>query len=271
MNSLRSLIAAILCVLLSPLPAVCAPADSAQRAGEIKALIPAATRNAQTAQAKDALAWNDLLQTGPSGRIRAGLLDGSILSLGSSSELRVVQHDSASQQTVLEMNLGKLRSKVVKITRPDGKFQVKTPNAVIGVIGTDFFVSYEGERTTVICYAGKVTVTALGNAKVNSNSQSANSAPVVPVILNAGQMVVISNDVPPSALHADSTPTAMSSASLTDTDVPMPRPPVVSHTLANLLIVGIPLVVAGVVIGVVSAKGSTTLPCVINPKTKQCG
>ena len=206
MNSLRSLIAGILCVLLSPLPALCAPADASQRAGEIKALIPAATRNAKTAQAKDELAWNDLLQTGPSGRMRAGLLDGSILSLGSGSELHVVQHDAASQQTILEMNLGKLRSKVVKLTRPDGKFQVKTPNAVIGVIGTDFFVSYEAGRTTVICYVGKVTVTALNNATVAGNDQSANSAAPVPVVLSAGQMVIVGSDVLPNALHADATP-----------------------------------------------------------------
>ena len=39
--------------------------------------------------------------------MRAGLTDGSILSVGSNSELRVVQHDAASQQTSLEMNYGK--------------------------------------------------------------------------------------------------------------------------------------------------------------------
>ena len=58
--------------------------------------------------------WNDLLKTEQKGRLRAGLTDGSILSLGSNSELRVVQHDAASQQTSLEMNLGKVRSKVVQ-------------------------------------------------------------------------------------------------------------------------------------------------------------
>jgi hypothetical protein len=45
------------------------------------------------------LNWNDLLQTEHTGRVRAGLKDGSILSVGSDSELRIVQHDSAAQQT----------------------------------------------------------------------------------------------------------------------------------------------------------------------------
>ena len=138
--------------------------QAGQRAGQINALIPAATKNEQATKAKDDLDWNDLLKTAASGRLRAGLDDGSILSVGSNSELRVLQHDAASQQTSLEMNAGRLRSKVVKITQPNGKFEVHTPNAVIGVIGTDFYVEYGGNKTTVICYTGAVTVTPLGGA-----------------------------------------------------------------------------------------------------------
>ena len=66
----------------------------------------------------------------------------------------------------MDMSYGKLRSQVVKITKPDGKYEVRTPNAVIGVIGTDFYVGYENGLTTVICYVGKVPVTAVGTAKV---------------------------------------------------------------------------------------------------------
>jgi hypothetical protein len=89
-----------------------------------------------------------------------------MLSLGSNSSLRVVQHDAASQQTSLEMDAGKLRSKVVKITQPNGKFEVHTPNAVIGVVGTDFFVQYDNNRTTIVCYSGLVKVTPQGGAQV---------------------------------------------------------------------------------------------------------
>ncbi len=192
MNTCKQWIAASLCLLLSPLPAFCQSAAN-DHAGQIKALIPAATRNAKPAKVKDDLEWNDLLQTQKAGRLRAGLKDGSILSLGSNSELRVVQHDAASQQTSLEMDFGKVRSKVVKITQPNGKFEMKTPNAVIGVIGTDFYVGYEANRTTVICYTGQVSVTPLGDAKVmhNSGQASGNS-----IAVSAGQMVVISTEIP---------------------------------------------------------------------------
>jgi hypothetical protein len=174
-----------------------------QSAGQITAIIPAATRNAQPAKNKDGLQWNDLLQTTDTGRLRAGLTDGSILSLGSSSQLRVVQHDAASQQTSLEIGYGKLRSRVVKITQPNGKFEVKTPNAVIGVIGTDFYVAYENDLTTVICYVGQVTVTSQGASKVVRKSEKAQSNQQQ-TTLGPGQMVVIGLKVPPAGFPPES-------------------------------------------------------------------
>src|ERR1700675_2910231 len=147
LTTFRRFVAGMLCLLISPLPGLCAPPAGGQTAGQISALIPSATRNAQPAKVKDDLSWNDLLKTEQKGRLRAGLTDGSILSLGSNSELRVVQHDAASQQTSLEMSFGKVRSKVVKVTQPGGKFEMKTANAVIGVIGTAFFVCYDTSKT----------------------------------------------------------------------------------------------------------------------------
>ena len=131
----KSLLSVLLSLLLAATPAFASPTDS-QTAGEVKALIPAAWRNSQPVKVKDSLEWNDLLQTGDRGRLRAGLTDGSILSLGSNGALKVIKHDAISQQTSMSLSYGQLRSQVVKITQPDGKYEVRTPNAVIGVIGT---------------------------------------------------------------------------------------------------------------------------------------
>jgi ferric-dicitrate binding protein FerR (iron transport regulator) len=215
---LKSLLSTVLSLLLAATPMFAAP-NNDQTAGEVKALIPSASRNAQPVKAKDSLAWNDLLQTGSDGRLRAGLTNGSILSLGSNSELRVVQHDAVAQQTALEMNYGKLRSQVVKVTKPGGKYEVTTPNAVVGVIGTDFYIGYANNQTTVICYVGKVAVTPASGAKVvksdNASNGSANT-----VTLTAGQMVVIGMDVPPGGYQATSTPATVAEASMQDTNVP---------------------------------------------------
>ena len=184
----RSLLSIVLSLLLIALPAWAVPAGD-QPAGEVKALIPDASRNAHPLAVKDTLQWNDLLKTDAKGRLRVGLTDGSILSLGSNSELKVVQHDASAQQTVIEMNYGKLRNQVVKITSPGGKYEVKTPNAVVGVIGTDFYVAYDNNQTTVICYEGKVAVTPVAEANAINKDTTAQAS--IPIVVAAGQMVAI--------------------------------------------------------------------------------
>jgi hypothetical protein len=208
----------VLCSLLTGLPLMAEPQTAGQAAGQITALIPAATKNSKSVKVKEEIDWNDLLQTNDAGRLRAGLKDGSILSLGSNSELRVVQHDAAAQQTSLEMDFGKVRSQVEKITKPDGKFQIKTPNAVIGVIGTDFYVGFESNKTTVICYKGQVSVTPLGNAAATNNTGQSTGGSIA-VSVGAGQMVVISSEIPPAGFQTSNTPPDTLQASISSTDI----------------------------------------------------
>jgi FecR protein len=255
----KRFIAAVLCFLLSPLPGTCEPPADQHYAGRISALIPSATRNAKPTQVKDDLEWNDLLKTEHNGRLRAGLADGSILSLGSDSELRVLQHDAASQQTSMEMSFGKVRSQVVKITQPNGKYEMKTPNAVIGVIGTDFFVGYEANKTTVICYRGQVSVTPSGNAKVvkNSGQQDASSNSIM---VSAGQMVVISDEIPPEGFQTSVTPPALQLSTIRDTTVDgEPIPPVHSHVVRNVVL-GVAVAATGWAVGITQLKGAGGAP-----------
>jgi len=160
-------------------------------AGLVKALLPDASRNAHPLAVNDTLQWNDVLQTDAKGRVRAALNDGSLLSVGSNTQLKVVQHDAASQQTVLDLDYGKLRNQVTKITQPGGKYQVKTANAVIGVIGTDFYVDSIKGRTMVICYEGKVSVTPIGDDGNVLGSTNVPAAPDGSVVLKPGQIVIL--------------------------------------------------------------------------------
>jgi ferric-dicitrate binding protein FerR (iron transport regulator) len=236
MNLLKRSLVGPLCFLLIAAPVFSAPRTTNQRAGEISAMIPSATLNSKPAKSKEELDWNDLLKTEHSGRVRAGLTDGSIISLGSDSELRIVQHDGASQQTSLEMNFGKVRSQVIKITNPGGKFEMKTPNAVIGVIGTDFYVEYAANKTTVICYEGTVSVTPIGNATVQNNTGQANAANNA-IQVAAGQMVEISSEIPPGGYHPTETPNGVARNGILATNVPEIGPPAHhGHTLRWVLI-----------------------------------
>jgi len=269
MNICKRFIAGLLCGLLCTLPLAGAPQGVAQQAGQISAMIPAVTRNSQPATVKEALFWNDLLATQHSGRARATLTDGSILSVGSDSELKIVQHDAAAQQTTIQMNLGRMRSQVEKITKPGGKFEVNTPNAVIGVIGTDFYVSYESDRTTVICYKGRVSVTPQGNAQATNNSgqTSGNSNSIT---LNPGQMVVIANVIPPGGLKPSETPPATKQDTLLSTSLPGQLPnPHPSHTIRWVTIGA--LAAGGLAAGLVVATrgGNGTPRC--NPNSGNCG
>ncbi len=112
----------------------------AQTAGKVERVLPAGfiVHERQTAEAKpaDPVAWNDVLRTNDKGRMRVALADGSVLSLGAKGEMRVVKHDTESQQTVIELLYGKARANVAPLTKPNSSFQVRTPTAVIGAIGT---------------------------------------------------------------------------------------------------------------------------------------
>src|SRR5271156_1943988 len=166
--------------LSTELPA--AGQGTGQRAGEVSRVIPAANIDRGTkvlpASAKAEVMWQDDIKTASGGRARVGLDDGSVLNVGSDSLMKIIKHDAAAQQTELELTYGKLRTQAQKIAKPDGKFEVRTPAGVAGVIGTDFYLAYDNSTTTmtVIVFEGFVKVCNLAG---------------VCVIVKAGQMTSV--------------------------------------------------------------------------------
>ncbi len=233
------LIAIVLCFLLIPLPIW---AENA--AGQVAAVNAAASRNNHPLQPREQVEWKDVLRTDRTGRTRVTLRDGSIVSLGSGSELQVVQHDPTTQQTVLQLYSGRVRSRVVSITRPDGKFEVRTPAATASVVGTDFFVEYlpAGNSFRLICYSGIVQVT--GNDNGSGRRET----------VHAGQMFTVNAagfgppQPTPNALQQDSIAQTTSEGGI----------PVASdsHLLRNVLI-GAAVAAAGVVVGLVTTTGAS--------------
>jgi ferric-dicitrate binding protein FerR (iron transport regulator) len=148
---------------------VARPADSGQqtaRAGQITAAVPKeyivrARQQQSEGRAGDEIQWEDLLRTEPRGRVRLVLDDGSILNIGSDSRLKVIRHDAQTQQSDLEMRYGRLRAQVVKLSRPNSRFEIRTATAVCGVLGTDFYVEANAKTTRVVVFKGVVKVTPL--------------------------------------------------------------------------------------------------------------
>ena len=169
----RSPLVLALVVLLSI--SIVIPADigaqGAQRAGQVARSIPdvAIARGAQqvAAPVKALVDWGDVVHTGDGGRARVALDDGSLLNVGSSSSLTVTQHNSAAQQTQIELTYGRLRSQVVKQSKPNAKFEIHTAVGVAGVVGTDFFLGYLNGILQLIVYEGHVKFCNLDGACVD--------------------------------------------------------------------------------------------------------
>lgn len=168
------------------------PQATEQRAGHVSAAIPAETvqRAAQPKplplKVQDAVAWQDLVRTEKTGRVRIQLEDGSFLNIGANSQMRIARHDPESQQTEVELTVGRLRGEVVKLTKPGAKLEVKTQTAVIGVVGTIFVVLATPTYTRVWCLEGQVAVQGLG-------------AVATKIELNAGETTTVPKTLPPTA------------------------------------------------------------------------
>lgn len=126
---------------------------------------------------------DDLVET--KARVLVTLDDGSILNVGSNSSLRVVQDNAQTRQTDLTLTFGKMRVRAQKLSTGQ-RFQVRTATAVLGVMGTDFFVLATGTQTQVIVYEGIVLV------------QNINAAILGTTQVFAGQQAVVNVGQPPS-------------------------------------------------------------------------
>ena len=131
-------------------------------AGHITALVPRDTvereRQAIPAAKNMELLWLDVVKTDRAGRMRIELADGSLLSLSSDAQLQIVEHDTRRQKTFLQLLYGRLLATANHIRKSGGEFEVNTPTAVVGVVGTKFGVKADPASTDVLCKEGAVRV-----------------------------------------------------------------------------------------------------------------
>src|SRR5712692_9816284 len=241
-----------------------APQAAGQRAGEVSRVIPAVSigrgPKTITASAKTAVDWQDLVNTQVNARARIALQDGSVLNVGSESSVKIVKHDAGAQQTELELTYGKLRTQAQKIAKPDGKFEVRTPAGVAGVVGTDFFVAFDNTTGTmnVITFEGLVKVCNLAG---------------VCVLVKAGQMTSVrsgdnSAPLPPQQATLD---LLVASSKDTDTGAPATAAGAGAH-LGAWGTVGIVVGAVGIGLGVGLTRGGGTRVVVGKcPPTQVCG
>ena len=111
------------------------------------------------------------------GKAKIALDDGTIVSVGENSRVRVAEFDRSAGDFKTRASLisGVLRLLVAKVT-PAGKFEIETETAIAAVRGTDWVVEATPERTSVAIVSGVVAV-----------SSRAEQAPATVVLDAAGQ------------------------------------------------------------------------------------
>ena len=190
--------------------------QGAQRAGQIARAIPdvGIARGAQqlSAPVKTLVDWGDMVKTGDGGRARVALDDGSVLNVGSSSTLTVTQHNAAAQQTQIELTYGRVRSQVVKQSKPNSKFEVHTAVGVAGVVGTDFFLGYMNGLFQIIVYEGHVKFCNLDGICVDvlagqiATIRDGHQAPDPPVLATPSELTDAANATSVGATLAGTPP-----------------------------------------------------------------
>lgn len=191
-----TVIAILICLLLAVPVGV--SAQVAQSAGKITAVVPIVNvvRGAQqvAASTSQQVFWGDVINTGHLARARVALDDGSVLSVGSDSNLTIAKHDTGEQQTDLDLAYGQVRARAVKLVKPNARFQIRTPVGVAGVVGTEMVVLFDAAgNMQVICMEGACKVCDLAGVCVlmkggeetgiHGNSSPSTPAPVSPATL----------------------------------------------------------------------------------------
>ena len=171
-------------------------AQAAQSAGKITAVVPIVNviRGPQqvAASTSQQVFWGDVINTGHLARARIALTDGSILNVGSDTNMAIAKHDAAQQQTDLDLNYGRVRAKAAKLVKPDAHFQIRTPVGVAGVVGTDMVVLFDGTgKMDVVCIEGACKVCDTGGhcilmkggqqSSVRSNEQPSQPVQATPM------------------------------------------------------------------------------------------
>lgn len=117
---------------------------------------------AQALRAGDALPEQSMVHTGPKGHVSIELADGSILQVQPDTQVRLEQaqaHESTGfLRATWELVRGRVTSWVRPQSEPKPRHQVRTPQAVLAVRGTEFRVQVTDRLTRAETLHGRVAI-----------------------------------------------------------------------------------------------------------------
>ncbi len=196
--------------------------------GEVDVLMMGKTLKLKT---EDWVEEGSVVKTGEKSFVKLMFIDKSQMNIGPSSEMKIEKFGD-KDSGVIDLVKGKIRSQVTKdylqMNKDKSKLFIKTPNAVMGVRGTDFLISTNGQTTSTVLFEGAVSFNKLENrGETNSNrledivdrgvniqpgefsvADQIHPLPTVPSVLNVNQREALEKNV-----NFDSTRTPGNSSS----------------------------------------------------------
>lgn len=156
----------------------------------------------------------DVVESATEARAKIVMSDRNVINISPETKLEIQKYENDGANKNVEMNLlqGKVRNNVEqKYDGEKNKFLIKTPTAVAGVRGTQFFTSFDpGTKiTSVVTLRGAVSL-----APINVTSGS-----VKPVIVQKGESTTMAPGANPE------TPKAMPKEDLKKMDQETPKEP----------------------------------------------
>ena len=151
-----------------------------------------------------------VVKTAEKSFVKLVFIDKSQMNIGPGSEMKIEKFGD-KDSGVIDLVKGKIRSQVTKdylqMDRNKSKLFIKTANAVMGVRGTDFLISTNGQTTSTVLFEGAISFNKLENrGETNSNrleeivdrgvniqpgefsvADKIHPLPTVPSVLNVGQ------------------------------------------------------------------------------------
>lgn len=116
-----------------------------------------------------------VVKTAEKSFVKLIFIDKSQINVGPNSEMKIekfIDNDSG----VIDLVKGKIRSQVTKDylqmnDKDKSKLFIKTPNAVMGIRGTDFMISTNGKNTAAVLFEGSVVFNRIEAAGVSSTGK----------------------------------------------------------------------------------------------------
>ncbi len=109
----------------------------------------------------DPVQIKDLVITGDIARTKLMLIDSSLLTIGSKTRVEITDFllDRNTRKSIILVKNGAIHAKAEKFFDPNSRFEIRTPTAVIGARGTEWFAaSSEYEETTIFSISDTVKV-----------------------------------------------------------------------------------------------------------------